>query len=45
MTRVYEFEQQDDKVKCACGKHVGIDKGSYVKMIAKAFTHTGTKRH
>jgi len=27
-----------------CGKDVGIDKGSFVKMVVKAFTCSGTKR-
>jgi len=35
----------EDKIKCLCGKDVGIDKGSYIKMIGKAFTYSGTKRN
>ena len=34
----------DHKIFCTCGKEIGIDKGSYYKMIAKAFTYSGTKR-
>lgn len=45
MTRVYDFKQVDDRITCPCGKDIGIDKGSYVKMIGKAFTYTGTKRN
>jgi hypothetical protein len=45
MTRMYEFKQEDDRIKCLCGKDIGTDKGSYVKMIGKAFTYTGTKRN
>jgi hypothetical protein len=33
-----------DDWKCVCGKTVGIDKGSFVKMISRAFTYSGTKR-
>jgi len=36
---------EGDKIKCVCGKDIGIDKGSYIKMIAKAFVYTGTKRN
>lgn len=32
------------KIQCPCGKDIGIDKGSYYKMIAKAFLYKGTKR-
>jgi len=33
------------RVSCRCGKDIGIDKGSYYKMIGKAFTYAGTKRN
>ena len=33
------------KISCICGNNIGIDKGSYYKMIAKAFTYSGTKRN
>lgn len=36
---------QGDKVTCPCGKEIGIDKGRHIKMIRKAFVHTGTKRN
>jgi hypothetical protein len=45
MTRVYIFEQQGRKVQCSCGKDIGIDKGSFIKMIRKSFTYAGTKRN
>ena len=35
--------QSPDKIYCRCGKEIGIDKGSYYKMIAKAFTYSGKK--
>jgi hypothetical protein len=30
---------------CICGKDVGVDRGRFVTMIAKAFTCSGTKRN
>lgn len=41
----YASKEADHKVRCLCGKDIGIDKGSYFKMIAKAFTASGTKRN
>lgn len=38
------LDKTDGKVKCNCGKEIGIDKGSFIKMNKKAFTYTGTKR-
>jgi hypothetical protein len=45
ITRMYEVKEEEGRVQCMCGKDVGIDKGSNIKMIGKAFTHTGTKRN
>jgi hypothetical protein len=45
ITRQYEFSQEEDRIKCLCGKDIGINNGSYIKMIGKAFTYTGTKRN
>jgi hypothetical protein len=33
------------RICCACGNSIGIDKGSYYKMIDRAFTYSGTKRN
>jgi len=33
------------KIQCGCGKDIGIDKGTFIKMIGKAFTYSGTKRN
>jgi hypothetical protein len=33
------------KIFCLCGKEIGIDKGSFIKMVAKAFIYSGTKRN
>lgn len=41
----YTVEVVDHKLYCCCGKVIAIDKGSHYRMIANAFTHTGTKRN
>jgi hypothetical protein len=28
-----------------CGRNIGIDKGTFYKMIDRAFTYSGTKRN
>lgn len=33
------------KIYCSCGKEVAIDRGNHYKMVAKAFTYSGTKRN
>ena len=45
VTKWYVSLEKNTKIKCLCGKKIGIDKGRYIKMIAKAFTYTGTKRN
>jgi hypothetical protein len=35
----------DGKLRCPCGKALGIDKGKFYKMISTAFTYSGTKRN
>ena len=35
---------EGDKIYCTCGKEIGIDKGTFYKMIAKSFVYSGTKR-
>ena len=37
--------EQGHKIRCRCGKDIGIDKGSFIKMVAKAFVYSGTKRN
>ena len=32
------------KIYCSCGSSIGIDKGTFYKMIDKSFTYSGTKR-
>lgn len=41
----YDWRQRDHKIQCLCGKDIGIDKGSFVKMVAKSFIYSGTKRN
>ena len=43
MTKIYHLKINGDSALCSCGNKIGIDKGSYIKMIAKAFTYSGTK--
>jgi len=38
------FKLNNDIIKCSCGNKIGIDKGTFYKMISKAFTYSGTKR-
>lgn len=45
ITKMFQSEIREHKIYCTCGKEVGIDKGSFYKMIAKAFTYRGTKRN
>ena len=43
INKIYQMNQQGDKIYCKCGKPVGIDKGPYIKMVKKAFTYAGDK--
>jgi len=43
--KIYTKIDENDKIKCSCGKDIGIDKGTYIKMISKAFTYSGTTRN
>ena len=45
ITKKYRFAARDGKIACGCGKEIGIDKGSFIKMISKTFTYSGTKRN
>ncbi len=40
--KLYNIENDEEKIECSCGNKIGIDKGRYIKMIGKAFTYTGT---
>lgn len=41
----YAVEERDGRIFFSCGRDIGIDKGTFFKMIAKAFTYRGTKRN
>lgn len=43
--KMFQSTMIDHKIYCSCGKEVGIDKGSFYKMIAKSFTYRGSKRN
>ncbi len=45
ITRVFAGLEGSGKLCCPCGKPVGIDKGSFIKMIAGSFNASGTKRN
>mgnify|MGYP006959958612 CR=1 FL=1 len=45
ITKMYAFTKEENKIKCTCGKDIGIGKGTYIKMIGKAFTYSGTQRN
>jgi hypothetical protein len=45
IAREYEYQQEQDKVLCLCGKVVGIDKGTYIKMVKKGFVYSGSKQN
>jgi hypothetical protein len=42
--KMYASTMKNNKIKCLCGKDIGIDKGTHIKMVTKAFMYTGTKR-
>jgi len=41
--RVLAAEERDGALCCPCGARVGLDKGAYWKMVAKAFSASGQK--
>ncbi|MBS3758981.1 MAG: hypothetical protein KGY61_09995 [Desulfobacterales bacterium] len=43
--KMYQPIDLSGKICCQCGNVVGIDKGRFIKMIAKSFTCSGTKRN
>lgn len=45
ITKLYSSQIKGDRIHCPCGKRIGIDKGRFYKMIAKAFTYKGSKRN
>lgn len=43
--KVFQYTIRETKIVCKCGKIIGIDKGSFYKMVGKSFTYSGTKRN
>lgn len=41
--RMFAVFEKDGKIYCPCGKEIGIDKGTFYRMIAKAFVYKGAK--
>ncbi len=41
--KYYGADPRDDGLYCACGRRVGIDRGSYYTMVKKSVTYSGTK--
>ncbi len=44
ITKEYDFVFANNRVSCKCGRTICEDKGSYYRMIPKAFMYTGEKR-
>ncbi|MBV7329395.1 hypothetical protein KFU94_14320 [Chloroflexi bacterium TSY] len=45
ITRHYAYNEAGGKIRCLCGKEIGIDKGTSIKMIGNAFVYSGQKRN
>ena len=45
ISKLYNVNQEKNRVRCLCGKDIGEDKGIYIKMIGRSFTYSGTKRN
>ena len=46
ITKFLNGVERDGKIYCPfCGTPIGIDKGSFYKMIAKNFIYSGTKNN
>lgn len=43
ISRMLKGVETEGGISCPCGQAVGIDKGTYYKMIRSAFTYSGTK--
>lgn len=43
--KIFVYNEDENKIKCVCGNVLGIDKGSFIKMIAKSFTYRGGKEN
>ena len=43
ISRMLRGEVRHGELFCPCGNRVGLDKGTYWKMVAKAFLSSGAK--
>ena len=43
--REFDYFCEGDKIFCECGKEIGIDKGTHIKMIRKGFIYSGKKQN
>jgi hypothetical protein len=43
ITRMHHARVEQDGLYCACGRRVGMDRGSYYTMVKKAVTYSGEK--
>jgi len=41
--RMEAAQLEGDRLRCVCGETIGIDKGTFFKMVRKAFVYSGTK--
>ncbi len=45
ITKLFSVDLGTKEMNCSCGRKIGINKGTFYKMIAKAFIYSGTKRN
>lgn len=43
IARMLEARERDGAIYCPCGQRIGLDKGSYWKMLKNAFSSSGLK--
>lgn len=43
ITKILNCRERQGSLVCTCGRVVGVDQGSYYKMMASTFTYSGTK--
>lgn len=43
IVRMVHAQEHPDGLYCACGRRVGMDRGSYYTMVKKAVTYSGEK--
>ena len=43
ISKMISSVEKDGRIYCTCGNDVGIDKGTFYKMIPRSFTYSGKK--